>query len=88
MTRKEFKKHYINILHCPDVEKCQEKEDYLKNEIQQLADTIDYRLKALKKLLKDKDRAKKEQDLIEDISSKIKKLSKVQRAKILAMLIK
>lgn len=53
-----------------------------------LADTIDYRLKALKKLLKDKDRAKKEQDLIEDISGKIKKLSKVQRAKILAMLIK
>lgn len=53
-----------------------------------LADTIEYRLRALKKLLKDKDKAKKEQDLIEDISGKIKKLSKAQRAKILAMLIK
>lgn len=53
-----------------------------------LANTIAYRLRALKKLLKDKDKAKKEQDLVEDISGKIKKLSKAQRAKILAMLIK
>lgn len=46
MTKKEFNKHYNNILHCPDLEKYPEKEDYLKNEIQQLADIdkISYQL--------------------------------------------
>ena len=34
---KEFTKHYNNILHCPGLEKYPEKEDYLKNEIQQKA---------------------------------------------------
>ena len=38
MTKKELIKHYNNILHCPDLEKYPEKEDYLKKEIQQLAD--------------------------------------------------
>ena len=42
MNRKEFTEHYIehyiNILHCPSIGKYPEKEDYLKNEIQQLAD--------------------------------------------------
>ena len=38
MNRKEFTKHYLNILNCPSIGKYPEKEDYLKNEIQQLAD--------------------------------------------------
>lgn len=38
MNKKEFIEHYNNILHCPDIVKHPEKEDYLKNEIQQLAD--------------------------------------------------
>ena len=43
MTNKEFTKHYLNILNCPYTSfwifgKYSEKEDYLKNEIQQLAD--------------------------------------------------
>ena len=46
MTKKELIKHYDNILHCPDLEKHPEKEDYLKKEIQQLADIdkISYQL--------------------------------------------
>ena len=46
MTKKELIKHYNNILHCPDLEKYPEKEDYLKKEIQQLADIdkISYQL--------------------------------------------
>ena len=38
MNRKEFTKHYINIFNFPDIGKHPEKEDYLKDEIQKLAD--------------------------------------------------
>ena len=47
MTKKEFTKHYNNILNCPSIGKYPaEKEGYLKNEIQQLADIdkISYQL--------------------------------------------
>ena len=38
MNKKEFTKHYINILHCPDLEKYPERTYDLKDEIQRLAD--------------------------------------------------
>ena len=38
MNRKEFAKHYNNILNFPSIVKYPEKEDYLKNKIQQIAD--------------------------------------------------
>ena len=46
MKKKEFIEHYNNILNCPYIGKYPEKEDYLKNEIQQLADIdkISYQL--------------------------------------------
>ena len=46
MKKKEFIEHYINIFNFPDIGKHPEKEDYLKNEIQQLADIdkISYQL--------------------------------------------
>ncbi len=46
MKKKEFIEHYNNILNCPSIGKYPEKEDYLKNEIQQLADIdkISYQL--------------------------------------------
>ena len=46
MPRKEFTKHYNNILNCPSIGKYLEKEDYLKDEIQRLADIdkIPYRV--------------------------------------------
>ena len=37
MKKKEFIEHYNNILNCP-IEKYPENLDYLKNEVQQLAD--------------------------------------------------
>ena len=38
MKKKEFIEHYINIFNFPDIGKHPEKEDYLKDEIQKLAD--------------------------------------------------
>ena len=38
MNRKEYIKHYVNVLNCPNLGIHPEKEDYLKNEIKQLAD--------------------------------------------------
>ena len=51
MNKKEFTKHYINILHCPDLEKYPERTYDLKDEIQQLSDIdkIPYRV-ALNKI--------------------------------------